>query len=73
MLKTTSKFGKLPARIRIIADKPGIGQDSIADWIGKEFSVSRWLKDENNKPDGRVHVKFNDGSYIIQPGEYELI
>jgi len=61
------------ARIRIIADKPAQGQDSIANWIGKEFTVSSWLKDENNKPDGRVCIQLNDGPYIIQPEEYELI
>jgi hypothetical protein len=74
-----SKKTKLPQVIRIIADRPAKGQDSIAGWIGETFDVVCCHKDENDQFDGTVSVrdpkdtKDPQGTYVIQRDEYEVV
>ncbi len=60
---------KKPKRIKIVADRPAKGQDSIADWIGCEFDVIAWDKETRI-----VDVNDEDkGHCVIQPAEYEVV
>lgn len=64
---------RLPKEIRIIADAPARGQDSIAGWIGQTFAVVCCHKDDNDEFDGTVSVEDSKGTYVIQPEEYEVV
>lgn len=64
-------------KIKIIADNPEDGQDSIKDLIGEVFEV-QFRHQTNGEYDGRVSVNSQEydgfaGLIIIQPDEYEVV
>lgn len=58
-------------RIKVIADKPLDGQDSIKDLIGKEYTVDFHDEDDDSVSvidDVRGSISLNKSEYIILEG-----
>lgn len=60
-------------RVKITANLPAKGQDSIAHLIGKEFEVVRHGRDQDGKFDGTVSVQDGPGLIVLQRNEYQFI
>ena len=64
-------------KVRIIADRPSKGQDSIAELIGKVCEIAI-VHRESGRETGEVSVwvwvdLLNDDQIVLQFGEYELM
>lgn len=59
--------------VRIIADNPTDGQDSIKESIGLEV-YGIFMEDEDGKPNGKVSAEVPDrGRVILNKDEYEIV
>ncbi len=63
-------------QIKVIRNNPGVGQDSIFGLIGKTFSVSNIVRDDDNK-NKILGVQINSpefgGTIFLNVGEYEFL
>ena len=67
---------KLGTRVRIIADYPRKGQDSIAEWIGWEGVVTEhWKQETSDLVNGDIQIDGGEGLGVIvlRDCEYEEI
>ena len=67
---------KLGTKVKIIADHPRKGQDSISEWIGWEGIVTEhWKQKDSDLDKGDIQIYGGEGLGVIvlRSSEYEVI